>query len=146
MNTARPAAGAALAFFQLRNGARDMLLARLKFLDRNTPADPFVARKRRQALPCRPRFLVSTKNPLQICGQNVRCVAGNLFGKGELCHAMCYNGSMTKPLALTICIVILVVVIVGIDVLFFKNRFWERLLVNIGVVLVFAALYLRFLG
>ena len=39
----------------------------------------------------------------------------------------------------------LVVVIVGVDVLFFRNRFWERLMVNVGIVLVFAAFYLRFL-
>ena len=36
-------------------------------------------------------------------------------------------------------------VIVGVDVLFFRNRFWERLTVNVGIVLVFAAFYLRFL-
>ena len=36
-------------------------------------------------------------------------------------------------------------VIVSIDFVFFRNRFWERLTVNIGIVLVFAALYLRFL-
>ena len=29
--------------------------------------------------------------------------------------------------------------------LFFKNRFWKRMTVNIGIVLVFAAFYLRFL-
>jgi hypothetical protein len=28
---------------------------------------------------------------------------------------------------------------------FFRGRFWERLMVNIGIVLVFAAFYLRFL-
>jgi hypothetical protein len=39
----------------------------------------------------------------------------------------------------------LVVVVVGVDVLFFRNRFWERLMVNVGIVLVFAAFYLRFL-
>jgi hypothetical protein len=39
----------------------------------------------------------------------------------------------------------LVVVVVGVDVLFFRNRFWERLIVNVGIVLVFAAFYLRFL-
>jgi hypothetical protein len=27
----------------------------------------------------------------------------------------------------------------------FKNRFWERLTVNVGIVLVFAAFYFRFL-
>ncbi len=35
--------------------------------------------------------------------------------------------------------------IVAVDILFFKNRFWERLTVNIGIVLVFVAFYLRFL-
>ncbi len=42
-------------------------------------------------------------------------------------------------------IVLLVVVVVGVDLLFFRNRFWERLLVNTGIVLVFAAFALRFL-
>ena len=36
-------------------------------------------------------------------------------------------------------------VIIGIDILFFRGRFWERLAVNIGIVLVFGAFYLRFL-
>ncbi len=36
-------------------------------------------------------------------------------------------------------------IIVGTDVLFFRDRFWERLMVNIGIVLVFAAFYLKFL-
>ena len=35
--------------------------------------------------------------------------------------------------------------IVGLDVAFFRNRFWERLAVNIGTVLVFVAFYFRFL-
>ena len=39
----------------------------------------------------------------------------------------------------------LVAVVIGVDVLFFRNRFWERLIVNVGIVLVFAAFYLRFL-
>jgi len=42
-------------------------------------------------------------------------------------------------------VLVLMAVIVTVDVLFFKNRFWERLMVNIGIVLVFAAFYLRFL-
>ena len=37
----------------------------------------------------------------------------------------------------------LVAVVVGVDVLFFRDRFWERLMVNIGIVLVFSAFYLR---
>ena len=42
-------------------------------------------------------------------------------------------------------ILVLIAVVVSVDLLFFKNRFWERLIVNIGIVLVFAAFYLRFL-
>ena len=39
----------------------------------------------------------------------------------------------------------LIAVVVGVDVLFFRHHFWARLIVNIGIVLVFAASYLRFL-
>ena len=39
----------------------------------------------------------------------------------------------------------LVAVVVGVDVLFFRHHFWARLIVNIGIVLVFAAVYFRFL-
>lgn len=42
-------------------------------------------------------------------------------------------------------VVLIVVVIAAVDLLFFKNRFWQRLTVNVGLVLVFAAFYLRFL-
>ena len=54
---------------------------------------------------------------------------------------------MTKPILLTLCIVAMIVVIVGVDVLFFRSsaHSWERLIVNIGIVLVCAAFYLRFL-
>ena len=41
-------------------------------------------------------------------------------------------------------VVALVAVVVGVDVLFFRNRFWLRLMANVGIVMVFAALYLRF--
>jgi uncharacterized membrane protein YozB (DUF420 family) len=39
----------------------------------------------------------------------------------------------------------LVAVVVGVDVSFLRHRFWERLTVNVGIVLVFGAFYLRFL-
>ena len=39
----------------------------------------------------------------------------------------------------------LVAIVVGVDVLFFRHRFLERLMVNVGIVLVFGAFYLRFL-
>jgi len=36
-------------------------------------------------------------------------------------------------------------VVVVVDVVFFRHRLVERLIANIGIVLVFAAFYLRFL-
>ena len=42
-------------------------------------------------------------------------------------------------------VAVLIAVVVSVDMLFFKDRFWERLMVNVGMVLVFAAFYLRFL-
>ncbi|HUK37171.1 MAG TPA: hypothetical protein VLV86_24820 [Vicinamibacterales bacterium] len=42
-------------------------------------------------------------------------------------------------------IMLLVATVVAVDVVFFRNLFWERLAVNIGIVLVFAAFYFRFL-
>jgi hypothetical protein len=41
--------------------------------------------------------------------------------------------------------VAMVAVVVGVDLLFFRHQFWARLAVNIGIVLVFAAFYFRFL-
>lgn len=41
--------------------------------------------------------------------------------------------------------VALVAVVVSVDVLFFRHRFLERLLANVGIVLLFGAFYLRFL-
>lgn len=51
---------------------------------------------------------------------------------------------MGKQLVGALYLIAMVGLIVGIDVAFFKHRFWERLIVNVGIVLVFAAFYLRF--
>ena len=51
---------------------------------------------------------------------------------------------MGIKVAIALYLVALVAVIVGVDFAFFRNRFWERLIANIGIVLVFAAFYLRF--
>jgi Mn2+/Fe2+ NRAMP family transporter len=51
---------------------------------------------------------------------------------------------MTRNLSIALYIAVLITVIVGVDVLFFRNRLWERLIVNIGIVLVFTAFYSRF--
>jgi hypothetical protein len=50
-----------------------------------------------------------------------------------------------RQAAVVLYVLALIAVVVGVDVLFFKHHFWERLIVNIGIVLVFAAFGLRFL-
>jgi len=40
----------------------------------------------------------------------------------------------------------MVAVVVGVDVLFFRDHAWARLAVNVGIVLVFGAFYFRFLN
>lgn len=52
---------------------------------------------------------------------------------------------LTKNLSVVLYIVIMIAVIVSVDLLFFKNQFWQRLIANIGIVLVFAVLYFLFL-
>jgi len=51
---------------------------------------------------------------------------------------------MSKQLAGVIYAVTMAAVIVAVDLAFFRNRFWERLAVNVGIALVFAAFYFRF--
>jgi hypothetical protein len=47
-------------------------------------------------------------------------------------------------MAVVLYVLALVVVVVGVDVLLFRHHTLERLMVNIGIVLVFAAFYLAF--
>lgn len=53
---------------------------------------------------------------------------------------------MTKPLLLTLYVVAMVAIIVGLDVTLFRYRLLERLMANVGIVLLFAAFYLRVFG
>ena len=52
---------------------------------------------------------------------------------------------MGKQAGLVLYVLVMIAVVVGVDVAFFRNRLWERLMVNVGIVLVFGAFYLRFL-
>ncbi len=52
---------------------------------------------------------------------------------------------MRRRVVLALYVLAMVAVIVGVDVLFFRHRFWERLIANIGIVLVCVAFYFRFL-
>lgn len=51
---------------------------------------------------------------------------------------------MGVRIAVILYLLAMVAIIVAVDVAFFRNRFTERLIVNIGIVLVFVAFYLRF--
>ena len=52
---------------------------------------------------------------------------------------------MTRNMSVVLYIVVMIAVVVSVDLLFFRNLFWERLAANIGIVLVFVAFYFRFL-
>ena len=60
---------------------------------------------------------------------------------------MAANGSapLDSKAAAAIYVVAMVAIIVAVDILVFRGRFWERLASNAGIVLVFAAFYFRFL-
>ena len=53
---------------------------------------------------------------------------------------------MGRQVVVVFYVVAMAAVIVGVDVVFFRNHFWERLTVNIGTVLVFAAFYFNSSG
>ena len=52
---------------------------------------------------------------------------------------------MGRPAASVLYVPAMVVVVVGVDLLFFRDHAWPRLAVNVGIVLVFVAFYFRFL-
>jgi hypothetical protein len=42
-------------------------------------------------------------------------------------------------------VAVMVAVVIGADIVFFRGHVWERLAANVGIVLVFVAFYFRFL-
>jgi hypothetical protein len=66
------------------------------------------------------------------------CITMGIASRGN------FESMRTKPVDV-LYVIALVVVVVGVDVLFFRHNFLERLLANVGIVLVFAAFYLAFL-
>jgi hypothetical protein len=58
---------------------------------------------------------------------------------------MAIPAGMGRQVANVLYLVAMVAVIIGVDFAFFRNRLWERLAVNVGIVLVFVAFYFRFL-
>ncbi len=52
---------------------------------------------------------------------------------------------MSGPITNALYVLAMVIVIIGLDLAFFKNRFWARLILNVGIVLAFAMVFLIFL-
>jgi hypothetical protein len=50
-----------------------------------------------------------------------------------------------RQAAVVLYVLVMVAAVVGADVLFLRHHLWERLIVNVGIVVVFAAVYFRFL-
>jgi hypothetical protein len=55
---------------------------------------------------------------------------------------------MGNPVAGVVLLVVMIAVIVGMDLAFFRSSTWtwERLAANVGTVLLFGAFYFRFIG
>lgn len=53
---------------------------------------------------------------------------------------------MERNTIVIIYVLAMVASVVIVDTLFFRHRFWERLIANIGIVLVFVAFYLAFVN
>jgi hypothetical protein len=50
-----------------------------------------------------------------------------------------------RQVGIVLYVLAMIAVVFGVDFLFFRHEFWERLITNIGIVLVFGAFYFRFL-
>ncbi len=62
-----------------------------------------------------------------------------------VCRNACWKvNEMPRNAFAPLAVAALIAIVVSVDLLFFRNRFWERLMVNVGIVLVFGAFYLRF--
>lgn len=51
----------------------------------------------------------------------------------------------TSKMLIVAYVAAMIAIVVIVDLLFFKNHFWARLIANVGIILVFLAFYLRFL-
>jgi hypothetical protein len=83
---------------------------------------------------------VFTKSVAVLNALIFHCDARSVVPKGG--HQIVVTG---RQAAVVLYAFAMVAVVVVVDVVFFKNHFWPRLMSNVGIVLVFAAFYLRFL-
>lgn len=66
-------------------------------------------------------------------------------GHGTHRHNPERRRTLPRHLGLAMYALAMVALVVAVDVAFFRGHFWPRLTVNVGIVLVFLASYLRFL-
>lgn len=52
---------------------------------------------------------------------------------------------MGRQVGTALYVLAMIAIVVSVDILLFRHQFWPRLIVNVGIVLVFVAFYLRFL-
>ena len=77
MNATDPATRTAHSFLELAHHPFYMILSRCLLLDRDRPADPLVARERRDVLPFRERRFVGSERFTQVHRQHVHRATGN---------------------------------------------------------------------
>lgn len=77
-------------------------------------------------------------------GARKRCAPALTLNEGTVVTHIARE-TAGRQAALALYALALVAVVVAVDVLFFRGRIWERLMANVGIVLVFLAFYLRFL-
>jgi hypothetical protein len=70
---------------------------------------------------------------------------GSGSDREAFCKKQPQGASVNRQVAVVLFLIAMVAIIIGVDLAFLRHLFWERLFVNIGIVLVFAAFYFIFL-
>ena len=86
MRTARPTTGSPLSVFEVGTAPFDPASSCFRPFCRLDPADPFIARERRNVLPRLQRFCVGGQCPFQVRGQVMDHTARDLFFAQSLAH------------------------------------------------------------
>ena len=86
MRTARPTTGSPLSIFEAGTAPFDPASSCFCFFSRLDPADPFIARERRNIFPCLQRFCVGGQCLFQIRGQVMDHTAWELFFAQSFAH------------------------------------------------------------
>ena len=94
MDAADPAAWTALSFQEFGDRSLDMLFSGLLFFDRCYPADPFVARERRQVIPFFQRARIGSQSLPHVCGHGMRYSGCNMPRRRTISFCFCLHLSL----------------------------------------------------